>query len=66
MYGDMPGRFAGIDEINESPYQACLYVNSKMIEEMGFARKDSVRFFSSIDRRENIFLSDQWMRKNEL
>ncbi|WP_251234899.1 hypothetical protein [Bacteroides nordii] len=55
MYGDMPGRFAGIDEINESPYQACLYVNSKMIEEMGFARKDSVRFSHPLIGEKDIF-----------
>lgn len=44
MYADIPERFAGIDEIEESPYQACLYVNSRMMEEMNLARLDSVCF----------------------
>lgn len=44
VYDKVFEKIGGVDELFESPYQACLFLNNSLIEEMEKARRDSVFF----------------------
>lgn len=48
VYCSVLQKMRGVDELFESPYQACMRLNDKLIEEMNQARSDSVCFTHSL------------------
>ena len=55
IYADALADMEGIDEIFESPYQACLQINDCMIREFQQAKRDSVSFTHSYIGTQDIF-----------